>query len=264
MPERVVTFSPGLILTDDPTPPEGLSPCLPVEVEQCCEDCEPAEPDVWAAAVEAAWTKLHDLIGDPTLWEWRRCLRVWRPCPEPCGCRSYCDRCTARRVVTVPQFDVRPADVAGLIDGDDINTAAHWTTRRDATSSELTLLGDETLGLPTLQNMDAPTGAPATWGVLLWVGRTPPAVREAVGAIACDILAECAGPSTRPPANATSITEGAVTIRIDPSTPAVQAVRDALAMTTVPAFEFAAPWDTSRGAGRWEAPTQAQIVAVTP
>ena len=115
-------------------------------------------------------------------------------------------------MVTVPQFDVRPADVAGLIDGDDINTALHWTTRRDATSSELTLLGDETLGLPTLQNMDAPTGAPATWGVLLWVGRTPPAVREAVGAIACDILAACAGPSKRPPANATSITEGAVTI----------------------------------------------------
>lgn len=238
--------------------------CQPVTIEQCCEDCEPAEPDVWAAAVEAAWTKLADLIGDPTLWEWRRCLRVWRPCPEPCGCRSYCDRCSARRVVTVPQFDVRPADVAGLIDGDDINTALHWTTRRDATSSELTLLGDETLGLPTLQNMDAPTGDPATWGVLLWVGRTPPAVREAVGAIACDILAACAGPSTRPPANATSITEGAVTIRIDPSTPAVQAVRDALAMTTVPAFEFAAPWDTSRGAGRWEAPTQLQIAAVTP
>jgi hypothetical protein len=178
--------------------------CQPVTIEQCCEGCEPAEPDVWAAAVEAAWTKLADLIGDPTLWEWRRCLRVWRPCPEPCGCRSYCDRCSARRVVTVPQFDVRPADVAGLIDGADINTAAHWTTRRDATSSELTLLGDETLGLPTLQNMDAPTGDPATWGVLLWVGRTPPAVREAVGAIACDILAACAGPSKRPPANATS------------------------------------------------------------
>jgi len=49
-----------------------------------------------------------------------------------------------------------------------------------------------------------------------------------------------------------------------PAFPGWHAVRDALAMTTVPAFEFAAPWDTSRGAGRWEAPTQAQIVAVTP
>lgn len=220
---------------------------------------------MWAAVVEAAWTKLHDLIGDPTLWEWRRCLRVWRPCPEPCGCRSYCDRCSARRTIIVPQFDVRPGDVAGLLDGDEVNTALHWTTSRGGTTSTLTLLGTETLSFPQIQNMDAPTGDPDTWGVLLWIGRTPPAVREAVGAIACDILAACAGPSTRPPANATSITEGAVTVYLDPNGHRVKAVRDALAMTTAPAFEFAAPWDTSRGAGRWEEPTQAQInAAVTP
>ena len=36
--------------------------CQPVTIEQCCEGCEPAEPDVWAAAVEAAWTKLADLV----------------------------------------------------------------------------------------------------------------------------------------------------------------------------------------------------------
>ena len=28
--------------------------CQPVTIEQCCEGCDEAEPDVWAAAVEAA------------------------------------------------------------------------------------------------------------------------------------------------------------------------------------------------------------------
>ena len=232
--------------------------CAPVDVEQCCQDCEPYDDEVWAAAVAVAWEKLADLIADPTLWEWRRCLRVWRPCPASCGCPSLCS-CGASRAITVPQFDVRPGDVAALLDGDTVDTTGDWTTSRHATSTDLALLGDGP-PLPTVQNMDARNGAPSTWGVALWVGRTPPVVVEAVGSIACEWLARCS-PSSLPPANATSITEGAVTMTLDPSSEAVRSVRDALRMTTVPAFEWAAPWDCGP-AGRWEDPSQTVIDAI--
>ena len=232
--------------------------CEPVTVEQCCQDCEPYDDAVWDAAVEVAWTKLVDLIADPTLWEWRRCLRVWRPCPTPCGCRSYC-ACGASRVVTVPQVDVRPGDVAALLVDDVVDTDGDWMTARGATETRLTLLGHRS-PMPLVQNMDERNGQPSTWGVALWVGRTPPVVLEAVGSIACEWLARCS-PTSAPPANATSITEGSVTMVLDPHSEAVRSVRDALRMTTQPAFEFAAPWDEGP-AGRWEDPAQAAIDAV--